>query len=132
MSVLGNQIKRQTKRAFDRYINKTNDHMQSYIIEEKRPYTNDNNNITIRRFGRGVTGQIAGSPRDVVDSGNTADSNAIIDLMDSSNKVEKEIIWDSVASVYVYRGTDKQPEYPWVEISLRVYDHEKEFQKEFK
>lgn len=126
------QIRKETVKAFNRYVQKTGDYLQTYITEEKRLYKNDNNNITIRRYGRGITGKIAGSPRDVVDSKETENSYGIIDIKDTDTEVVKEIKWDSKASIYVYGGTDKQDPYPWVEIALRRYDLREEFQKEFK
>lgn len=97
-------------------------YMQTYITEEKRVYPR----VTVRKKGVGITGQIAGSPRDVVDEGKTRDSfDVTIEYQGRSVTVTAK--WDSGKEKYIYFGTDKQDPYPWVTLALRQLDLKKNF-----
>lgn len=92
-------------------------YLQTYITEEKREYPN----LTIRNKGVGVTGKVAGSPRDVVDSGELRDSFKISDVS-SGDKVKIRVEWTADHALLVYSGTSKTPPYPWVQMGLREVD----------
>lgn len=104
------KFKKEAERIASKGFGKVADVMQDQIIEEKRDYPR----TTIRRYGRGVTGKIADSPRDVVDSG---------DLRDSFNKevaIEGNTIvftasWNTPYASLIYLGTSQQPSYTWVD-----------------
>jgi hypothetical protein len=100
--------------------------LQSYITEEKREYPN----VTIRREGVGVTGKIAASPRDVVDSGKLRDSFNVTD--ESTNgKVRVKTSWDAPHAEIVYTGHGNVPSYPWVQLGLREVDWQKLFKRKW-
>ena len=97
------------------------DYMQTYLTEEKRTYTrpNGDDSPTIRQYGRGVTGKIAGSPRDVVDSGDLVNSYDFAVTEDSPTTIEVTAKWTAPHAERVFTGTDKIPPYPWVYLALR-------------
>lgn len=95
--------------------NDVEDILQDRIIEEKRT---DYPNMTVRRYGRGITGKIAGSTRDVVDSGSLRDSKQS-KIESNSNKVKFTIEWLASHASFIYAGTANQPPYPWVHLALR-------------
>lgn len=109
---------------FTRSMQSVAEQMQTYITEEKRDYPN----ITIRRVGAGVTGKVAGSPRDVVDKGDLRDSFEIT-VEEEGKKAIVTARWSAEHGKYIYFGTDKQPPYPWVTIALRRIDLIAEFKK---
>lgn len=89
--------------------------MQSYITEEKRTgYPR----VTIRKYGRGLTGRVAGSSRDVVDSGQLRDSKKE-GLENKARSIKYWIEWNTLYAPFIYAGTEKQPAYPWVHLALR-------------
>ena len=90
------------------------DHLQSQIIEEKRDYPR----VTVRRYGRGITGKIANSPRDVVDSGKLRDSFEVVTII-SGAKVKTAVQWNTPYAEIIYSGHGIVPPYPWVQIGLR-------------
>jgi hypothetical protein len=103
-------------------FNEVGEHLQSYITEEKRVYPR----TTIRRQGVGVTGKIADSPRDVVDSGELRDSFKVTDES-NNNKVRVKIEWTAKHAELVYMGTSKIPAYPWVHKGLRDINFQNTF-----
>ena len=95
--------------------NDVDDILQDRIVEEKRTgYPN----TTVRRYGRGITGRIAGSTRDVVDSGSLRDSKQS-KIESSPSKVKFTIEWTANHASFIYAGTLNQPPYPWVHLALR-------------
>lgn len=96
---------------------------QSYITEEKRDYPR----TTYRQYGVGVTGQVAKSPRDMVDSGETRDSFDI-QVKESANELIVRCTWNTPQAVIQYMGTDKIPAYPFVHFAIATFD-EKTFSK---
>jgi hypothetical protein len=90
--------------------------MQTFIIEEKRNYPRE----TIRREGVGITGKIAKSPRDVVDTGELRDS---FSLESEKTKISVKVTakWDAEHAEDVYFGHDDVPPYPWVDAVLRRF-----------
>ncbi len=107
-------------------FNEVADHLQSYITEEKRDYPN----TTIRRKGVGITGRIATSPRDVVDTGELRDSFKVSDES-SGNKVRMRVEWTADHAGYVYSGHGDVPSYPWVHLGLRDIDWQELFRRKF-
>lgn len=97
-------------------------HAQSYITEPKREYPN----TTIRRYGVGITGKIASSPRDMVDSGRVRDSFST-DSIDSNSGLTVYFSWDAPYLEFQYTGTDKIPPYPFVNLAISSFDIEKSF-----
>ena len=91
---------------------------QSFIIEEKRDYPH----TTIRQEGVGITGKIAQSPRDVVDTGKLRDSYTVTPNMIGSS-AGVEVIWDAPHSAKVYAGGGSIPPYPWMHLSEREFDY---------
>lgn len=92
---------------------------QSYLTEEKRDYPRE----TIRQYGRGITGKVAGSLRDVVDSGKLVDSFFWESIVRGT--IYKNIfIWDAEHALLVYLGwvsaTGLQiPPWQWVHEALK-------------
>ena len=113
-----NKLKSTAKSVF----NDLGEHTQSYITEPKRSYPN----TTIRQYGIGVTGKVATSPRDMVDSGRVRDSFST-DSIDSNNGLTVYFSWDAPYLESQYIGTDKIPPYPFVTLSLNSFDIEKSF-----
>ena len=107
-------------------FNEVADHLQSYITEEKRDYPN----TTVRRKGVGITGRMAGSPRDVVDTGELRDSYKVSDES-SNNKVRIRVEWTADHAGYVYSGHGDVPAYPWVNLGLRDIDWQELFRRKF-
>lgn len=97
---------------------KISEEIQLYLTDERRNFPR----TTIRKEGRGITGKIANSPRDVVDTGELADSFSV--------KVERyedylsivTTAWDAPHAVNVYFGHGNVPPYPWIDIALRRLD----------
>lgn len=102
------------------------DYSQSYITEEKRDYPR----TTFRREGRGITGRVASSPRDVVDTGKLRDSFKVSDES-SENKVRIKVEWTADHAGYVYAGHGEVPSYPWVQKALREIDWQELFKRKF-
>ena len=102
------------------------DHLQSYITDEKRDYPRD----TVRRKGVGKTGRLAGSPRDVVDTGELRDSFKVTDES-SGNKVRIKVEWTADHAGYVYAGHGDVPPYPWVHKGLRDIDWQELLKRKF-
>lgn len=112
---------------FKKTIEDTGDRMQEMLTEEKRPYPR----TTYRKYGRGKTGIVASSPRDVVDRGTLVDSFDI-EVETLNDLIKITISWGASHSIYIYFGTDKQPEYPWVKLLLQQVDLEKEFWRRYR
>jgi hypothetical protein len=91
--------------------------LQTFLTEEKRPFPN----VTIRQYGVGQTGKIAGSPRDVVDSGMLRDSFSQKTIFEGGT-LRVSTDWDAPHAEIVYAGTKSIPPYPWVTIGLREID----------
>ena len=100
-------------------------HAQSYIIEEKREYPR----TTYREYGRGVTGKIAGSPRDVVDTGNLRDSYDV--SVDNSNGLEVSISWSAPYVGDIYFGDSRSAPYPFVTLAIESFNLENTFKEHF-
>ena len=96
-------------------------HMQTYITEEKRDYPN----VTVRQIGAGVTGKVAGSPRDAVDRGDLRDSFDVEVVYEGKVTIVK-VEWSAEHAEYVYFGGN-QPPYPWITLALQQMNLEKEF-----
>jgi hypothetical protein len=99
------------------------DYAQSYITEEKRDFPR----TTVRRFGVGVTGKIAQSPRDMVDSGKTRDSFATF-TQDLGEGLVVTFSWDTPQAVIQYMGYGNIPPYPFVHFAINTFGVEKTFQ----
>ncbi len=86
---------------------------QSQIVEELRPYPR----TTVREYGRGITGKIASSPRDVVDSGRLRDSHShsIGQVGDTVVSVHR---WDASHAIGVWAGSGMSPPYPWTQVVI--------------
>lgn len=105
-----------------RTFNEFSEFAQSFIVEEKREFPND----TTRRYGVGVTGKNASSPRDVVDSGKLRDSYE--KKFEYSPTMCKILLqWSANHAQIVYGGTSTIPPYPWVLLAMREFDWEKSF-----
>lgn len=87
--------------------------MQSLIVEEKRVFPRE----TIRRQGVGVTGKVAGSPRDAVDTGELRDSLEVR-TNKTQTSVRVEARWSADHAEDVYFGSNDVPPYPWVDMVL--------------
>lgn len=103
-------------------FNKFADFAQSFIVEEKRDFPRD----TVRQQGVGVTGKYAGSPRDVVDTGQLRDSQEV-SISYSPLLIKMLLQWTASHAMKVYAGEGIIPPYPWVALALREFDWEKEF-----
>ena len=95
---------------------------QSYLKEEKRDYPR----TTVRQYGRGTTGKIANSPRDVVDSGNLVNSFIWRNLI-KGNIYLNNFIWDTDYAILIYLGWTSStglpiPAYKWVHKALKDID----------
>lgn len=99
------------------------EYLQTYITEEKRDFPN----VTVRQYGVGLTGKLASSPRDVVDSGQLRDSFSQTIFTGGTLKVATQ--WDAPHSILVYTGTKSIPPYPWVNIGLREVDWQSLFKR---
>lgn len=98
---------------------------QSYLFEEKREYPR----TTIRKHGKGITGKIATSPRDVVDSGKLVKSFIWKNLR-LGNRLNNNYLWTANHASLVYFGwvsaTGQQiPPYPWIKKALHSLDWDK-------
>ena len=93
------------------------DYCQSFIVEEKRDYPR----TTIRKEGVGVTGKIAESPRDVVDTGDLRESYNV-EVEKTTQTAVVDIVWDAPHASLVYFGREGVPPYPWVDMALRRYE----------
>jgi hypothetical protein len=102
---------------------KLGDYAQSYITEEKRDFPR----TTIREFGVGVTGIIARSPRDMVDSGETRDSFTTL-TTDLGNGLVVTFSWDTPQAIKQYLGFGDVPPYPFVHFAINTFPLEKTFQ----
>ena len=111
------------QRSFDNATQTAIANMQSQLTEERRPYPNE----TIRRVGSGTTGKIAGSPRDVVDTGELVNS-LNVDVKISPELIAVMAIWLAEHGIYVLR--DQKSPYNWVIKGLRRTDLAHEFRKE--
>lgn len=90
------------------------DNMQTFITQEKREYPR----TTVRVKGAGLTGKVATSPRDVVDTGKLRDSFQL-SVKPEGKKVKAKATWTTDYVDLIYAGTSKQPPYPWVHLALR-------------
>jgi hypothetical protein len=100
------------------------DSMQEKITEEVRQYPG----ITIRRYGEGKTGRIAGSPRDVVDSGDLRDSYTTV-IETIGDQIVFKAFWSTPYASLIYLGTSKIPAYAWVEMTLQQTNLSTVFEK---
>lgn len=101
-------------------FNEFSEFAQSFIVEEKREFPRN----TYREYGAGVTGKYAGSPRDVVDSGQLRDSYKQ-QYQYSSTMCKLLLQWSASHAMKVYAGEGFIPPYPWVLLAMRVFDWEK-------
>jgi Bacteriophage HK97-gp10, putative tail-component len=121
------KFKSAVKRMAEESFNEVGNHLQTYITEEKREYPR----TTIRQEGVGLTGKIATTPRDVVDTGKLRDSFQMTTEA-SDNKVTVKVEWTADHAALVYSGTDKIPPYPWVQLGLREVDWRRLFLEKWK
>jgi hypothetical protein len=114
-----NKIRNALRTMAEGAFNEFADFAQSFIIEEKRNYPNE----TVRRYGVGVTGKYANSPRDVVDSGKLRDSKEV-NIEYNPLLIKMLLQWTTDHAQIVYGGTSAIPPYPWVALALREFDWE--------
>jgi len=100
---------------------------QSFIVEEKRDYPRD----TDRRYGVGMTGKWASSPRDVVDSGKLRNSYSQ-QFTYSPTMCKLLLEWSANHAQIVYGGTSTIPPYPWVLLAMREFDWLRTFANKWK
>lgn len=110
-----NALKQMAEGAFNEFA----EFSQSFITEEKRDFPRN----TYREYGVGVTGKYAGSPRDVVDSGELRDSFET-NISFSTFKCKMLLQWMASHAMKVYAGEGIIPPYPWVALALREFDWE--------
>lgn len=116
-----------THTALEKVAVRIGEEMQLYLTEERRNYPR----TTIRREGVGVTGKIARSPRDVVDTGELRDSFKITIERNSEYITIIIISWESEHAYNVYFGHGNVPPYPWIEYALRRIDLDKLVEEAF-
>ncbi len=102
---------------------------QEQLKEEERNYPH----LTIREFGRGKTGKIAGETRDVIDSGSLYNSYWYKFLANTKScKGEFGFEEDYASTIYLGHlsgwGYEVEP-YPWVEIAVDKLDLEAMFKE---
>lgn len=119
-----NKFKRHAMKIAEKSFGKLADSMQEKITEEVRQYPG----VTIRRYGEGKTGRIAGSPRDVVDSGDLRDSYTTT-IETIGDKIVFRAFWNTSYASLIYLGTSKIPTYAWVEMTLQQTDLSAVFKK---
>lgn len=91
--------------------------LQSQLTDEVREYPR----TTIRSVGRGKTGKVAGSPRDVVDTGE------LVDSFEFNFEINPRILlavytWSADHAAKVWFGEGNIPPYPWTEIASQSFD----------
>lgn len=97
---------------------KISEEIQLYLTDERRNFPR----TTIRTVGAGITGKVARSPRDAVNTKELVNSFSV--------KVERyedylSIItttWDAPHAVDVYFGHGNVPPWPWIDVALRRLD----------
>lgn len=92
------------------------DYAQSYIVEEKREFPR----TTYRKVGAGVTGKIATTPRDVVDTGKLRDSFNVNVKLDPNTVLIAT--WSTPYIETIYMGTANTPAYPFVNLAIDSFD----------
>ena len=110
--MLDSGIKAQVLREFEDVAHDVGLLAHSYIVEEKRDYPR----VTYRQVGRGKTGKVAGSPRDVVDTGRLEDSLRVNVVLTYPNPTVT-YSWFTEYAEDIYLGVE-QPPYPWVHLAL--------------
>lgn len=104
---------------------------QEQLTEERRNFPHP----TVREYGRGKTGKYAGSPRDVVDSGELVDSYKLT-VNKSLHQIEGTYSYSADHAERQYtgwitnRGEYVEP-YPWIENGVREFEFEREFADRF-
>lgn len=108
-----NIVASRAKKVFNKYGEK----FQSMLSEERREFPR----MTIREVGRGVTGRVATSPRDVIDTGRLYDSydNQVYLQI---NSVDCVISWQTPYATHIYTGYYDVPPFPWVQLGMREID----------
>ena len=112
-----NKFSEAVKKMASESFNEVANNLQTFITEEKREYPR----TTFRQEGVGMTGKIATTPRDVVDTGALRDSFNVTEES-SSNKIKITVSWDADHAMKVYSGENNIPPYPWVHLGLREVD----------
>ena len=107
------------------------DAMQEQLTDEVRSYPRR----TKRKFGRGVTGKDARSPRDVVDSGDLVDSYNL-EVKSGVYGITANYSYDSGHAIFVYLGWTTKlglevPPYPWIMQAIDVLDISSIFKEEW-
>ena len=82
--------------AFQELVHDFDEQLRSEITSEKWDW----DRITHRRVGAGKTGKIAGSPRDIVDTGELRDSQGIVEI----SATEVTYNWDSDHAMIAHQG----------------------------
>lgn len=126
-----NELDKSIERAFKRLVNEFDEQLRSEIADEKWEW----DKTTIRKVGRGKTGKYAGSPRDIVDTGELQDSQYVEEV----NPTEVIYHWDSDHALIVHQGATlanggiiegrpfvdtAQEEYPLLENFARILKNE--------
>jgi hypothetical protein len=96
--------------------------IQDTLTEEVRDYPRE----TKRRYGRGKTGKLAGSPRDVVDSGDLVDSYELT-IKPLAHGIRGIYAWHTDHAAIVWAGTSKIPPYPFTRIGTDNFSFEETF-----
>ena len=116
-------------RSFRKTAEILGDEFQSQLTEEKRNYPR----TTYRKEGRGVTGIVARSPRDVVDTEELVNSYNYA-VVSTSQQFLALYQWDADHAILVYtgwtsgKGTNVPP-YPWCHRAIAQVDLPKLFQE---
>jgi len=111
------------------FLNVIADSMQSQLTEEVRVYPRE----TKRKYGRGRTGKLAGSRRDVVDSGELVNSFDL-SINKSISSITGNYTYSADHAIFVYLGYvlktgAKVPPYPWIANAIRELDILKLFEE---
>jgi hypothetical protein len=125
------KVRNQVEKAGERFLLELGEILQSQLTDEVREYPR----VTIRRAGVGKTGQVAGSPRDVVDSGELRDSYSAT-ITKTVRGIQCEYRWDAGHAALVYTGASlpsgtEIPPYPWVHNGLNTMDMDGLIRKNF-
>lgn len=112
------QFQKLVKSSFDEIAKRAASEMNSTLTEENREFPR----TTIRQFGRGITGQVAESPRDVVDSGTLVRSQKNKPLS-KKDYLEYSVTWAVPYAALIYTGYGDVPPFPWVRIALHRLDY---------
>ena len=97
---------------------------QSYLTEEYREFPN----TTTRKYGRGKTGKIATTPRDVIDTGNLYNSFVWYSYV-RGNLYTNNFGYEIEYAIDIYMGytsnNRKIPSFPWINMAIRTVNWDK-------